>query len=115
MNDKIPWMQFVQFFQGNGLPLRFPAFEFKPVVTFKDLMVRVTAKPEIMVHKPFMKGKKNGSKRDVCFLIAENGLQPFNLFLLTGKDEIFVTAGLVLAHVFTQKVEIFVENRLAGI
>ena len=82
------------------------------VETLENLMVRVAANLQPLVHKPFMQGRIYSDKRDAGFLGFKDRFQAIELLLLLGEDIDFVAIFDVLAQVVREDVELLVEHRL---
>ncbi len=82
------------------------------MVSFKNLVVGITADEQVPVNKSFMQGFQKRRKTDGMVNVVKYGGQPFNLFLIIADDIIFISFCSEGEQIFCQQVEVLIESRL---
>ena len=80
--------------------------------TLKDLVIRIAANLQLLVHKPFVQRCVDADKRNIGVLRLKDRLQTIELFLLFSQQIDLVSVLDMPFQVICQDIELLMEDRL---
>ncbi len=112
---KISLFQIVQVTNAEGLFLSEAPPKPEAVITFKYLVISETYQLSLMVNEAFMQRDIHDIKdRLFAFFLSErhilkDGMQPFQLFRVSGQDQVFISIPSIFIKAGGQEVKVFIE------